>query len=322
MSSPRSAGTTPAPLSVGETDSVMVDNTRNGLRIPDFARDLSEPLTLTEKLVVKRKPRPVALNMPGYLKEGTDDTQRKRPRFSNSPSFGILINLSDKFTLRSLQAFGKNRFDVVCPKLKILALNENSKGRIEIEKDSIVSITSLGVVRAPSNKPRPDFMTAYGTKSLFDWKASEWELYNRVFDHFVRKFWSPIFQKQSSTESKFGGGLGGRKSASTPVIGKYCLRGKHSELSKLSEEDLKRKGVVSSERVGDNLILRFARIEQRDFACDSFILVVSFIDQSVTVGISRLRLNEDEEALVLIENWDQSLPEKFVPSVTLESFFH
>ena len=326
MSTPRSAGTSPAPPSVGDSDSVMVDNSLVGLRIPDFARELTQPLSLNEKIQIKRMPRPVAFKLPDFSARPTDSPKpMKRKRFSDEQQFGLLTNISEKFTLKSLQSFAKDRFQVVLPRLKVITINENSRGKMNIDKDTIVSLSSIGVVRyLPSDKnTRPDYLLAYGTKSIFHWEVGEWELYTQIYSHFAKKYWSPSLAKQSLTvtESKFGGGLGGRKSATTSV-GKFCLRGKHDQLSKLSEDDLKRKGVISTDRVDDYLVLRFGRIEQRDFACDSFIVVGSFLHSSVTIGMSRIRVSEDEEALVLIENWETStLPEKFNPSISLSSFF-
>ena len=327
-SPPTAVNTPPLPdedmdMDVGRNRYSEEDLTINGLRIPRFVRGITTPATLNESLSVWRKPQPSGnLSLPAdAARESSGD-----PQPVEKSRKGIIANISRYFTEASLKKFAGPDLSLIFPKIKILSINDNCKGKFGggISPDEPHIVTSFAVFNRLSPRA-PEFIIAYGQKSHFVYTDLEWEFVSQIFKHFATRFWAPHIttaqQASGPAESKFGGGLGRRSSASQPA--RFCIRGKSNSLKKLGDDDFKRLGVSATEEVGQFTVLRFSRIEQRDFACDSFILDFC-VEESTKDGftVSSIRLADGTHAVVVLENFSGDAPIAAVPQVIdFERFF-
>lgn len=299
------------------------DVTFHGLRIPRFAHGMTTPATLNEPLSVWRKPRPSGSL--GHPTDAVRETSGDPPPVEKSRQ-GIIANISRYFTEASLKKFAGPDLSLIFPKIKILSMNDNCKGKFGggVSPEDPHVVTSFAVFTRLSPRA-PEFMLAYGQKSHFVYTDLEWEFVSQIYKHFATRLWAPhiITAQQASApaESKFGGGLGRRSSASQPA--RFGIRGKSNSLKKLGDDDFKRLGVSATEEIGEFTVLRFSRIEQRDFACDSFIVGLG-VGESTKDGftISSIRLPDGTDAVVVLENFSGDAPIAAVPQVIdFEGFF-
>ena len=321
MSSPPSAEVSPRPdarMDLDEPSPPPVVRQTSGLRIPQFAASVTEPLSLNERISVFRKPKPVGPKR--FISDNESMTSSPlTPRDSDSRKFSILVNLSSKCSesaLKNLIPFAR----VCYPRIRVISISENCRGKFDqsaLRLNELISVPSLAIADMAGRTAT--HLIAYGTKSDIVSSDLEWTFFAAIFRYFssIPDAWTPV-PLPPQGESKFGGGLG-RRSAAGQLAGRFVIRGRYSGLeSLLTEDEMKRRGIVAAEREGEFMILRFTRMEQRDFACNSFILC--FEVDSRQFGVSTLRTAIDTEETVLIENWNSDNSPPWTP-IDFRSFF-
>lgn len=283
------------------------------LEVPKFMMmDQKEPVSLSETLLVVRKPNPVGVSLPHWTCPPRDHPISTHTTL-NKNTF-IVSPISERSSEKSLQLVLGDRFKLYLPRLKLLALNDNAKGKFStvFRLNSILVLRTFALVEGTVsllNSQNPEFFCAYGIKSFFHPLSSE----NPIKTHFhickmIHAFFNANWiESLPSMEfhTKFGGGLSRKtashtSSAQTQQQARYCIRGLVEELKgALSEDEWRRRGATGFEHDANFILIRFTRIEQRDYACDSFIL--GFDIAGSEIGLSQVRTPKGL-VLVSIEN--------------------
>lgn len=272
------------------------------LEIAKFMSEVKHPVSLSEALIVIRKPNPVNISLP-VLHPSDDLVGDNKP--SNEQIF-IVSPLSERCSEASLQLLlsGGTLF---VPKIKLLVLNDNAKGRFTIlhRLGTNMTLRNFAIVQM-NRKSCPAFLSAYGIKSFFhpisgDHFKDHFELCGMIHKYFYGNW--EMSPASPEVHTKFGGGLARKSAASNSVNqilhAKYSIRGLSEDLKFVAEEEWKRRGSVSVETDQFFTVVKFSRIEQRDFACDSFIL--GFDLSGTEIGLSQIRTSKGL-VLVSIEN--------------------
>lgn len=271
-----------------------------GLSVPKFAIRITQPISLNEQIFSVRKSRPVEIHFPSFDAPRADHHAHS--------TICVIEDVPSEFTESSLTQFLK--IPSMFLKFRILSVNEN-RGRFQTPfvVNSIITIPGIALIKSP--RPDVDHMLAYGNKSPVRPITSFQEVLERIYTSLKRGYLPPA---STEGQSKFGGGLG-RKSASGG-IGKFWIR---SANGALSEDEWRQRGAVAVDSDGEWTLAKFARIELRDAACDSFIVGIELIaGERFETGISQVITASNESHLVLTENVET---ESHFRVLRLESLF-
>jgi hypothetical protein len=276
------------------------------LQIPEFAKSLTQPLTLKEDLTkLPRKNLPVSkFLIPSSFEEDFHSTNSSM--HIDGVSYTVR-NISPRFTDNSLAKFLGTQ-DVGFFRFKILSVNEQ-KGRFEppLVPQQIVTIPGMAIVKTRANVTH---MLAYAQKSEFEpfesISAMHAFVMKTIFTNFSSKYMAagPDQPTASCSGPKFGGGLGRKAAGSQPA--RYMVR---TRVGLLSDEEWKQRGATAVDSDSQWTVAKFPRIEVRDAACDSFIVGVEIGNK--TSKRFEIGLSEINHEMVFIENMEQ--PSEGVP---------
>jgi len=278
------------------------------LQLPKFVTniDWNNLPSLSEQIVFKR--------LADLVNEEPDVTMTPAAPTKPAPcddEFLFLANFPSQFTQSSIETFVRRFIPfpaaIIIPRVKILSFNENQKGTLRtINPGERIHVNTFAILHDKRPRRTPSLvgesLLAYGQKATI-LPIDSIRVLEDILSFFEHKYWTPSFAHQhpSPTEgggSKFGGGLK-RGSAPTSTAGaKFIIRVPTSAVAHISEEEWKRRGVVSSDQTNDGSLtaLKFSRMEIRDAACDSFIISLELFDNR-EIGLSRLG-----DALAIVEN--------------------
>lgn len=273
------------------------------LEVAKFMNNVRHPVSLSEALTVKRKPNPVGISLPQLRLP--DDVVGDDNKPCNEQIF-IVSPLSERCSEASLQLLFSGG-TLFVPRIKLLVLNDNAKGRFTVlhRLGTNMNLRNFAIVQM-NRKSCPEFLSAYGIKSFFhaisgDHFKDHFELCRMIHKYFCSNW--EMSPASPEIHTKFGGGLARKSAASNSVNqilhAKYSIRGLFEDLKFVPEEEWKRRGAVAVETDSLFTVVKFSRIEQRDFACDSFIL--GFDISGTEIGLSQIRTPKGL-VLVSIEN--------------------
>ena len=261
------------------------------LKLPQFVMTSRDVQTLSEKIRFVR------------LKELIQDQPTHTPESSSSQKicaqdeYLMICDFPHQFSQASADAYTAHLIPfpaaIILPRVKVLSFNENQKGALRnLTPGEKVCINSFAILHDKQSADHAslvgEHLIAYGRKSLIQ-KINSIKVLDEIFSFFENRFWTPT-NLQETNFSKFGGGLKRAAAAPTAVAGaKFIVRVPSDVVANVSEEDWKRRGVVSFEPTNNGTMtaLKFSRMEIRDAACDSFILSLEIFGNR-EIGLSRL----------------------------------
>jgi hypothetical protein len=273
--------------------------------MPSFVAGLTKLPTFDEELrIVQMNPdEPVTSRMDISTPEIPFDTTRTY----------VVKNISARATQNSLNDHLANSgFSVVMPVCRIMSLLENQQGTFaNVKVGELVTVASFGtLVKKSSDTPKispvGQILYAYGEASpIVEMDRLSWILMDGIVEFFTSRCFAKSHEPVAPEGTKFGGGLA-RKSAGN-TCGRYVIRGRTCDLENVSEEGWKRKGAISVEYTnnGDMCVIRFAKADTRNAACDSFIVLVELVCPNNTyreLGLSRINT-----ATVLVEDYKDEI---------------
>lgn len=291
-----------------EPSALPSPRSRSGVSIPSFVANLKERPSFEESIRIAQLPE-------SWMDDNGDEAMTPRASKDDSmaaiPPTYIVTHISHRATQRSLNDhLSDSKYSILLPACRVLSLMDNMQGSLgNIKVGDLVTVVSFGILVPKSHAETKsligEHLYAYGEAGRIEvMDPLGWKLLDAVFGFFYSKHFTPKSVDQNADGPKFGGGLSRRSGVSTR--GRYTIRGKTDDLDSVTEDEWKRRGAYSVEQSnsGALTVIRFAKNETRNAACDSFILLVEIGPDHREIGLSQVN-----SRTVLIENYKDEIEE-------------